>query len=122
MLVFRDLLLVAAGGAIGALLRFAASTWIPRTGFPWATLLVNLVGSFLLGYLFLGHGMDHGPRLFFAVGLLGAFTTLSTFSVETVALLQERRPLMAAGNVTLNALGGPLLALAGWWVKRSLGP
>ncbi len=116
--MLRDLLLVAAGGAIGALLRFATTTWLPRSGFPWATLLVNLVGSFLIGYLLLGSGMEHAPRLFFAVGLLGAFTTMSAFSAETIALLQDRRAWTAGANVLANALGGPLLAFLGWWVKK----
>lgn len=112
--VVRDLLLVAAGGALGALLRFAASSIAPRVAFPWATLAVNLVGSFVLGYVFLDHGMDHGPRLFFAVGFLGAFTTLSTFSVETVELWREDRVAWALGNMVLNGVGGPLMALLGW--------
>ncbi len=110
----RDLLFVALGGALGALARFGVATALPRLAFPWHTTTVNLAGSFLLGYLFLDHGMDHGPRLFIAVGFLGAFTTLSTYSVETIGLLQEDRHTLAAANVVINGLGGPFLAWLGW--------
>ncbi len=112
--MLRSLLLVAAGGALGAVARFGVSTALPRLDFPWHTLLVNLAGAFLLGYLFLDHGMEHEPRLFLAVGFLGAFTTLSTYGVETVALLREGRTALAAANAAANGLGGPLLAWLGW--------
>lgn len=110
---WKDLLLVALGGALGALLRFGAHTMLPRIAFPWTTLAVNLLGSFLLGLLFLPQGMEHGPRLFLAVGVLGAFTTLSTFSVETVELWREGRAALAVLNVTANGIGGPVMALLG---------
>lgn len=116
--MLRDFLLVAAGGAIGATLRFAASTWIPRGGFPWATLAVNLLGSLLLGYL-LSAPLGDGGRLFFAVGVLGAFTTLSTFSLETLDLLWAGHRGWAAGNVAANALGGPAMAAIGWWIRTA---
>ncbi len=112
--MLRDLALVALGGALGAVARFAISTWLPRMAFPGATLAVNLVGSFLLGFSFLDHGMEHGPRLLLAVGFLGAFTTLSTFSVETIELWREQRIGMAVANIVANGVGGPLMALAGW--------
>lgn len=115
--VLRDLAFVALGGALGALARFGLQTMLPRMAFPWATVTANLLGSLILGFAFLDHGMEHGPRLFFAVGVLGAFTTLSTFSVETIELLQERRTAMAAGNMALNGLGGPLMALLGWRLR-----
>lgn len=112
--MLRDLLLVALGGALGAVARFGVSSALPRIDFPWHTLLVNLVGSFLLGYLFLDHGMEHGPRLLVAVGFLGAFTTLSTYGVETVGLVREGQARLAAANAVLNGLGGPLAAWLGW--------
>jgi fluoride exporter len=110
----RDLLLVAAGGALGALARFGVSTWLPRVDFPWHTLLVNILGSFVLGFLFLEQGMEHPTRLFVAVGFIGAFTTMSTYSVETVELWREGTRDLAAANLILNGVGGPLAALAGW--------
>lgn len=117
-MLWRDLALVAAGGAIGALARFGVSSALPRIAFPWHTLLVNLAGAFLLGYLFLDHGMEHRARLFVAVGFFGAFTTLSTYSVETIELWREGRVALAALNVAANGLGGPLLAYVGWQLAR----
>lgn len=111
---WRDVALVAVGGALGCLARFAVSSAWPRTGFPWHTLAVNLAGSFVLGALFLDHGMEHPARLAIAVGFLGGFTTLSTYSAETIDLWRSSHAGQAAANVLANGLGGPLLALAGW--------
>lgn len=111
---WKGVALVAAGGALGALLRFGVSSALPRMDFPWHTLLVNLVGAFILGAVFLDHGMEHSARLFVAVGFLGAFTTASTFSVETVALWSEQKIALAVLNAVANGVGGPLAALAGW--------
>ena len=113
----RDLLLVAAGGVAGALLRFGVSTWVPTRGFPWATLLVNLLGAFAIGLLMLPQPAEHPTRLLLVVGFLGAFTTLSTYSFETVDLWRSGRVGMAVANVAANGIGGPLLALLGWKLK-----
>lgn len=110
----RALLLVAAGGALGAVARFAVSTALPRLDFPWHTLAVNLAGSFALGLLMLDHGMESGPRLFFAVGFLGAFTTLSTYSFETIDLWRSGHAGLASANAAANAVGGPFMAWLGW--------
>jgi fluoride exporter len=111
---WRDLALVAIGGALGALARFGVSSAMPRFGFPWHTLAVNLAGSLVLGYLFLDHGMEHPARLAVAVGFLGAFTTLSTYSAETVDLWRTGHVGLAVANAAANGVGGPLLTLAGW--------
>lgn len=111
---WRDVALVAAGGALGALARFAVSTALPRLEFPWHTLLVNLVGSLVLGFLFLDHGMEHPWRLAVAVGFLGAFTTLSAYSVETIELWRTEQVGLSLVNIVANGLGGPVMALAGW--------
>jgi CrcB protein len=112
--ILRDVALVAAGGAAGCLARFGVSSVLHRIAFPWATLTVNLAGAFLLGASFLGSGMEHPTRMLVAVGFFGGFTTLSTYSVETIELWQEGRIPMAFANVALNGLGGPLAALLGW--------
>lgn len=116
----RDLLLVALGGALGALARFGAYSLLPRIEFPWATLAVNLVGSFVLGFVFLDHGMEHGPRLLVAVGFLGAFTTLSTFSVEVVDLWRQHHVALAVASMVANGVGGPVAALLGWRLAQAL--
>lgn len=103
---------VAFGGALGALARYGLGGWIQaRTGFafPWGTLAVNVLGSFLLGlglrYL---EGVPAAPefRALVSIGLLGAFTTFSTFSYETVTLLEEGEwtgaGLYAAGSLMLS--------------------
>jgi fluoride exporter len=118
---WRDIALVAVGGALGCLVRFAVSSAWPRVGFPWHTLTVNLVGSFLLGALFLDHGMEHSARLAVAVGFFGGFTTLSTYSTETVDLWRHGDSASALANVAANGVGGPLMALAGWRLSVLLG-
>lgn len=116
----RGLLLVALGGALGALARFGVYTLMPRLEFPWATLAVNLAGSFVLGLWFIEHGMEHGPRLLIAVGFLGAFTTLSTFSVEVVDLWRHGHVPSAVASMVANGVGGPLAALLGWRLSQTL--
>lgn len=111
---WRGLALVAVGGALGCAARFGVSSLLATRGFPWATLAVNLVGSLAIGYLLLDHGLDHGPRLFLVVGFLGGFTTLSTYSAETIDLWRSSHPGLAAANLLANGLGGPLCALLGW--------
>jgi len=104
--VTRQLLAVAAGGAAGAVLRWLMAGAIQRfTGgaFPWGTFAVNALGSFLLGFLFVWlierSTASELVRLALTVGMLGAFTTFSTFSLESIRLLQEGALGMAATNV-----------------------
>jgi CrcB protein len=111
---WKGVALVGLGGALGALLRFGVSSWVPRLDFPWHTLLVNLAGAFILGAVFLDHSMEPNMRLFVAVGFLGAFTTMSTFSVETIELWRENHVGLSVLNMMANGVGGPLMALAGW--------
>jgi fluoride exporter len=101
-------LLVGAGGAIGAMARFGFASVIGRLwpmGFPLATLLINIIGSAAMG-IFIGlmarwlPGWQSEARLFIAVGVLGGFTTFSTFSLDTVALI-ERGELLQAGFYVL---------------------
>ncbi len=111
---WRGLALVAVGGALGAVARYGVSSALPTKGFPWATLAVNLVGSLAIGYLLLGSGMEHNARLFAAVGFLGGFTTLSTYSAEMVDLWRSGHVPMAVASALANGVGGPLCALLGW--------
>jgi len=99
--------MVASGGAIGALLRFFLSTIIgAHQLFPWATLTINIAGSFAIGLIWGAFGTTEWfaqwGRLFLIVGLLGGFTTFSAFSLETLGLLQNDRYLMAAGYAVLS--------------------
>lgn len=108
---WSNLLFVSIGGALGASLRFGThhllTLWLGK-GFPYGTLAVNVIGSFLMGLLFslIEHGIvsDLPWRSLLSVGLLGAFTTFSTFSLDTLLLLQQGDWLKAILNVFLNVL------------------
>ena len=110
-------MLVALGGALGAVLRFYISESMPDADFPWATLSVNLVGSLLLGAVTaatLSNALSEPQALLLGVGLLGAFTTMSTFSVETITLMEAGQWRLAGTDVVVSAVIGPLLAWVGW--------
>lgn len=102
---------VMAGAAIGGLLRYAVADIVQRNTkilFPFGTLSVNILGSFLLGLIifFLGEReiISAEMRLFLTVGVCGGFTTFSTFSYETLALIQESEFFYASINIVLNVV------------------
>jgi CrcB protein len=108
---------VAVGGAIGAMLRFAMYQFFAQwKAFPLATLSVNVLGSFCLGVLYVLIDQERISQLpwqnFLGVGLLGAFTTFSTFSLETLLLIQQGDWLKAIINVGLNLI---CCLLAAWF-------
>lgn len=118
------LLLVAAGGAVGASLRHLSGIAAIRllgTDFPWGTAFVNVIGSFLMGLfveaLARRFGVTSEVRLFVATGLLGGFTTFSSFSLD-VAVLFERG---ATGLAFLYVAGSVLLGIAGLFAGMALG-
>ncbi|MEO3385798.1 fluoride efflux transporter CrcB [Mesorhizobium sp. CAU 1741] len=121
------LLLVAAGGAIGASLRHLAGMAAFRLlgpGFPWATVFVNVVGSFAMGLFIeiLSRRFDGSNelRLFIATGLLGGFTTFSAFSLD-FAVLYERGALGQAFGYAAGSVVVSIAALfVGLWVARSI--
>lgn len=104
----NNLLLVALGGSIGAVFRYLISIFMIQvfgSSFPFGTLLVNVLGSFLMGVIYALGQMSHiSPELkaLIGIGLLGALTTFSTFSNETLLLMQEGDWLKAILNVVLN--------------------
>ena len=111
-------LAIAGGGAMGALLRFWMSTGIYNVlgrGFPYGTLAVNVLGSLLMGFLYvlLIDKLPMSPtwRAALLVGLLGAFTTFSTFSMETLNLIEEGEMIKAMLNVALSVV---LCLFAAW--------
>lgn len=114
---------VATGGAVGSVARYlVALLFTPTTSaFPYATLLVNVIGSFLLGVLSrLFEAPDHNQllRLALTTGLCGGFTTFSTFSAETLALLQQGRTGRALVYIALSLTLGLGAAALGFLAGR----
>lgn len=119
----QNLFIIAAFGALGAVGRYLSSSWAQRLfgeSFPYGTLLVNVVGCFLLGYLMhVGESakfLSESLRLGLAVGLLGALTTFSTFGYETFVKLESGQYGLALTNIAANMLIG----LAAVWAGISL--
>jgi CrcB protein len=105
----NQILAIAGGGAIGAVLRYWISNLVYAvTGrdFPYGTLSVNILGSFAMGFLFIllldRLSNDVALRAFLLIGLLGSFTTFSTFSVETLNLIESGQLARALANVLLS--------------------
>jgi CrcB protein len=115
-------LVVALGGAAGSVGRYLLAAWLApaSTQFPWATLLVNVVGAFAIGAFARLFGAEHDPllRLALTTGLCGGFTTFSAFSVETLTLLQQGRAGRAALYVGLSLVLGLGATTLGFAVAR----
>jgi len=104
-------MIIGLGGFIGAILRYGISGWAYQllgARLPYGTLMVNILGSFMLGFFMALINtrilVPDATRNFIAIGLLGALTTFSTFSYETVALLQSNLLLKAGLNIIFNVL------------------
>jgi CrcB protein len=112
-------LLLSLGAILGAALRFGAGLWVkPVQGFPLAVLAVNLAGAALIGAFYglaeTRGGYSEQARVLFVVGFLGALTTFSSFTFETLQLWRERGLGLALGYVLANNLGCFALAALGW--------
>tara|TARA_B100001287_G_scaffold242129_1_gene217415 strand:+ start:533 stop:904 length:372 start_codon:yes stop_codon:yes gene_type:complete len=115
--------LVAVGGACGAVLRWSVAPSPDAEGVPWGTLGVNLLGSFLLGVMtvMLAEAiLSREHALALGTGLLGAFTTMSTFAVEVVRMVDGGDRLVAAGYLLATLVGCPLVAWLGWSITESM--
>ena len=119
------ILAVAAGGAAGSLLRFAVANWVTAhwpQHFYWATLAVNLAGCLLIGYLYgmflLRPEVPLALRAGLVVGFLGGLTTFSSFSLDTLRLLESGQPVTALGYVGLSVCGGLLATWVGLVLAR----
>jgi fluoride exporter len=121
-------LAAAVGGVLGALARWGVAEVLPHRAGAWpvATLLVNLTGclvlGLLLGVLFAAHPDHPWLRPFLGTGVLGGYTTFSTFAVETVELADAGAEVAAAGYVVASVLGGVLAAAAGVVLGRRISP
>ena len=123
-------LMVGAGGLLGAVLRYLISTWVQGaagSGFPYGTLAVNAAGCLVIG-LVAGYAEARQPlsshaQAFLVVGVLGGFTTFSAFGIDTVRLLRDGAYLAGAANVVLQVAVGLVavvigLRLAQWGYER----
>ena len=118
------IMVLMAGGAAGTLLRYLVSgvTFkLSCSDFPWGTLVVNLAGAFLIGLLWGSFRSDmwgQGTKLFVFTGLLGGFTTFSTYALDTVELVKNHDYRNAIWYVIASNLGGIILAAAGYLLIR----
>ena len=119
--VMHPAVLVGVGGAIGSVARWGVSEAMPTGGaseVPWATITVNLFGAFVLGALMAGT-LQTETLLLFGTGMLGGFTTMSTFGVETMRLIESGNTSTALIYIALNLLA-PLAAWLGWRISEAV--
>jgi fluoride exporter len=117
----QNYFLVFVGGGIGAAARYWLSGWVPakiQSDLPVGTLAVNILGCFLIGFLMSAFEerflAQPSMRVFLTIGILGGFTTFSTFSFETVALMRDGEVLFAAANIVvsiLTCIGGTAIGM-----------
>lgn len=122
------LLLVAAGGAIGAALRHLVNLGSLRlvgAGYPWGTMAINIAGAFAMGIfielLARRFNASNELRLFVATGILGGFTTFSAFSLDFAVLWERGAVLPALGYVLASVVGSILAIFLGLWLVRTVG-
>ena len=122
----KEMLWVGLGGFLGANARYLLGLWVAGrvgTTFPYGTLVINVTGSFILG-LIMGlldaHVLAPAVRLSLAIGFVGAYTTFSTFTYETLRLIENGSLLLATANVFGSVLLGMLAVVAGVVAGRAL--
>lgn len=120
------LLFIGAGGAIGAISRYLVSGWVHSfmgASFPWGTFAVNMIGSLLIGF-FAGIveevSFSQNVKLFIFMGLLGSFTTFSTFSYENFQMMRDSEYGFIAANVGASVILGLAMVFAGMIMARAL--
>ncbi len=123
----KHVLLVAAGGAFGAAFRHLTTMAAMRLfggGFPWGTMTVNIVGSFIMGafieLLARKFGASSELRLFIATGVLGGFTTFSSFSLDVAFLFERGEQGVALTYAAVSVVGAIAALFAGLWLVRAL--
>jgi len=119
-------LLLAIGGAIGTICRYAAQGVVQRATdavFPWGTLTVNLSGSLIIGFLWGMHEVEiisPNMRVFLFIGLLGGYTTFSSFSLESLNLLREGEVKYFVMNMLASNILGVALAFGGFVLSKNI--
>jgi fluoride exporter len=116
--MIKNLLLVGLGGGIGSMLRYAVGLIISSKYFPYATLTINIIGSFIVGIIFAmsikEEGWSNHWKLFLATGMCAGFTTFSAFSLENMLLLQNGKIGMAVSYIMLSVVLGIVVAFLGY--------
>jgi fluoride exporter len=113
-----NFLLVGLGAAIGAMARYGLTKAIPNGSFPWVTAIINLSGSLLLGVVAAIWAKDHPVRLLLGVGLLGGYTTYSTYSLEVFEQLKRGEATQAIANMVLQACGSVVCCGVGYLIAQ----
>lgn len=118
-----NIIYVALGAAVGGVARYLVSFFItpPAGGFPWATFIVNVAGSFIIGlilFLYSERSPNESMRLLLGVGFCGGLTTFSTFSAETVQLLQLQREAIAFAYIGASLVCSLTATYAGYLAAR----
>jgi CrcB protein len=128
MQLLMQYLVIGLGGALGSVLRFGIGslidTTVQKTGqiFPWGTIVVNITGCFIIGFIYTISSAEGRlllsplTRNFITIGILGGYTTFSSFSLQTLTLAQSGQRWEAAGNVLVSVV----LCLAGVWLGSAL--
>ena len=122
----QQILMIAAGGSLGAIARYGLSMVVYQgtsETFPWGTLVVNLTGSFLIGALvelFDAVIVPAGLRSLITIGVLGAFTTFSTYSLETINLFRDGEIRLAVINILVSNVAALVLVAIGIYSSRIL--
>lgn len=120
----NNILLIASGGALGALARFGIAKFIGKMiggAFPWGTLTANFIGLFIIGILFEFFERSVLPqsmRYFLTIGFLGALTTFSTYGLESLLLMKNGQIRLALFNILLSNIGGLICAGVGMFLSR----
>ena len=116
--MIKNLLLVGLGGGIGSILRYGTFLFINTKSFPYATLTVNIIGSFIIGIVFAltlrEEVLSQQWKLFLATGICGGFTTFSAFSLENMGLLQSGKYGMAITYISLSVVLGIIATFSGY--------
>ncbi len=114
------MLLVAAGGVVGVVARYALGTTVSHETLPWMTVAINVTGSFLLGLLTAsGDGLPSEARTALSIGLLGGFTTFSTFSVDVLKQIEAGEAVKALVYVFASVVLGIGAAALGYYAGRA---
>ncbi len=118
-------MIIGLGGFLGSVARYVTTKFVDdklSPAFPYGTLTVNILGSFLLGIIYVvalrKAGLTENGRLFLGVGFCGGFTTFSAFALENFSLMQEKFVGTSLLYISVSIVGGILALVAGVWVAR----